>query len=101
MVVCEHRTANLSCTHHPDNKVIHLLSAVYGRQGCTLRCDYWTPEECNTTCAQDSLIEALAYCKEQYCEIWASNHIFGDPCPGAPKYLEITYQCIFKQGMYG
>ena len=101
VVVCEGGTANLSCMHHADNKVIHLLSAMYGRKGSTLCCGSLTHAVCNTTCAQDSLIKARRYCEEQSCYIWASNYIFGDPCPGIHKYLNLSYQCIFKQGMYG
>lgn len=28
------------------------------------------------------------------CQLVASNSVFGDPCPGVRKYLEITYDCI-------
>ena len=102
LVVCEGGIANFSCTHHGDNKVIHVLSAMYGRKNATLCCGSLIFAACDTTCeANSSLLEARGYCKEQYCTIWASNNIFGDPCPRAPKYLDITYQCGFKKGMYG
>ena len=31
---------------------------------------------------------------ESTCEIDVSNGVFGDPCPGTYKYLEVTYKCI-------
>ena len=99
LVVCEGGTASLSCPH---DAVIHVLSVMYGRKNATLCCGSLTRAACDTTCeANISLLKVRGYCREQYCKIWASNHIFGDPCPGAPKYLDITYQCGFKQGMYG
>ena len=104
LVVCEGEVANLSCTHHADNEVmIHLLSAMYGRKDPALCCSSFTRLECNTTCeGNDSAVlkAARGQCREQNCLIWASNNIFGDPCPGSTKYLNLTYQCVFKQGMY-
>ena len=31
---------------------------------------------------------------KESCKVSASNRIFGDPCPGTYKYLEVNYQCF-------
>ena len=98
LVVCEFQTARLSCPHHA---VIHVLSAMYGRKyNITCRSEN---SYINETCEeQDSLSIVKERCGQQNCEIWASNNIFGDPCLGGIfKYLDLSFQCIFKQGMYG
>ena len=98
LVVCEGGTANLSCTHHAG---IHVLSAMYGRKD-NITCH---SENSYATCEaqdQDSLSIVKGICEgQQNCTIWASNNIFVDPCPGIHKYLNLSDQCIFKQGMYG
>ena len=98
VVACEHENAYLSCTHHA---VIHVLSAMYGRKD-NITCH---SENSYATCEaqdQDSLRAVKGICEgKQICTIWASSYIFGDPCPRIFKYLNLSYQCIFKQGMYG
>ena len=32
------------------------------------------------------------------CSIPANNQVFGDPCYGTHKYLEVHYQCVKSQG---
>ena len=98
LVVCEYETAYLSCTHHA---VIHVLSAMYGRTDnitCPSKNSYIkaTCEEQNSSSIVKEGCEG-----RQNCTIWVSHHTFGDPCPGIWKYLNLSYQCIFKQGMYG
>jgi len=31
---------------------------------------------------------------KRYCTVRASTAVFGDPCPGTSKYLEVDYDCI-------
>ena len=98
LVVCEGGTANLSCTHHA---MIHVLSAMYGRKD-NFTCHSYIPYATCEAQDQDSLRTVQKACEGwQTCLIWASNHIFVDPCPKSYKYLNLSYQCIFKQGMYG
>lgn len=28
------------------------------------------------------------------CIVYAKNEVFGDPCPGTSKYLEVHYTCL-------
>ena len=34
---------------------------------------------------------------KQICFLQATDSWFGDPCRGVVKYLEIEYQCFFKE----
>ena len=33
------------------------------------------------------------------CEINVNNDVFGDPCPGIEKYLQVDYECIEKNAI--
>ena len=94
--VCEGSEAKLRC---PDGRVIHIVSAMYGRQN-----DHTCPDdpikETNCSC-HDSLETVTSKCQgEPDCQVQANSSVFGgDPCPDTFKYLDIKYQCIPKQGM--
>ena len=47
-------------------------------------------------CESDkSLNQVNDLCEDkESCKVQASNSIFGDPCPGTYKYLEVNYQCF-------
>lgn len=88
-ITCERKTAELSCL---DGK-INILSANYGRTG---------PEKCSgakstttTGCAVSNSLQIVqAQCQGQSnCQIEAINSVFGDPCVGTYKYLNITAYC--------
>ena len=32
--------------------------------------------------------------KKRTCELYAKNTVFGDPCPGTSKYLNVEYKCV-------
>ena len=45
--------------------------------------------------AKSSLKEVQNRCDgESSCQVPAKNNIFGDPCRGIYKYLEVNYNCI-------
>ena len=48
------------------------------------------------TCEKDvSQIEHVKKCNmKRECVVPANNSVFGDPCHGTYKYLEIIYQCV-------
>ena len=109
LLVCELTDpARLSCEDHADNKVIHILSALYGRKekkpvSCHCPEDwFWNKRKCNMNCEkQDSLARVKERCEGQPdCRFIVNNHFFGgDPCHGTRKYLTLTYTCVFKRGM--
>ena len=103
LLVCENaddNTVRLSCS---DNKVLHILTAMYGRKekntcnSCT-----WINIFCDTNCEKpDSLNRVKNRCEgSSSCHFKADNDFFVDPCYGTVKYLQLAYQCVFKLGMY-
>ena len=49
-----------------------------------------------TTClASSSLTEVKKKCdSKSFCQVYASNSVFGDPCVGTIKYLQVSYSCL-------
>ena len=99
LLACEHATVRLSCT---DSKVIHILSAMYGRKERNPgSCPCNINSECDTNCEKhDSLRRVKDRCEGlSSCHFKADNDFFGDPCHGTPKYFQLASQCLFKLGM--
>ena len=90
VTICEGNKAAISCN---DGKKISVLEASYGRhngQTCP------NPSILTTNCnAENSLSIVQSNCDDQAsCELDSSNSVFGDPCFGTYKYLEVNYLCI-------
>ncbi|XP_072040247.1 zonadhesin-like isoform X2 [Amphiura filiformis] len=87
--VCEHETMDLKC----EGQFIYVTSALYGRQD-SIKC----PSSAITTtaCAAENSLEVVQnLCNgKETCQVQASNGVFGDPCGGTVKYLEINYSCV-------
>ncbi|XP_070568451.1 L-rhamnose-binding lectin CSL3-like [Ptychodera flava] len=84
--VCEHKTVSLSC---PRGK-INVLSANYGRTENYV-CGNYAVTDCR---ADNSLSLVSGQCDgKSTCDVRASNDVFGDPCWGTFKYLDVTYEC--------
>ena len=105
LFVCEHAaddTVRLSCN---ESKVIHILSAMYGRKekdpGDCPCCMGWF-DRCDTNCEKpDSLRRVKDRCEGlSSCHFKADNDFFDDPCPRTCKYVQLAYECDFKVGMY-
>ncbi|XP_019621121.1 PREDICTED: uncharacterized protein LOC109467541 [Branchiostoma belcheri] len=84
---CEGQTAVFACGH---GKVIRVLTALYGsnldacgsggRTGCVSSSAFGiVRDRCNG---------------QATCSISVSNSVFGDPCSGVGKYLEIGHLCV-------
>ncbi|XP_078657439.1 uncharacterized protein LOC144903312 [Branchiostoma floridae x Branchiostoma belcheri] len=84
---CEGQTAVFACGH---GKVIRVLTALYGsnidacgsggRTGCVSSSAFGiVRDRCNG---------------QATCSIYVSNSVFGDPCTGVGKYLEIGHLCV-------
>ena len=92
---CEGKQLDLSCS---DGKIIHLVRANYGRFSLSI---------CNPTGQIDLSVNCMSYrsflimqdkCSQSSnCSIVVSSKIFGDPCPGTSKYLEVQYHCAHPQ----
>ncbi|XP_019630377.1 PREDICTED: plasminogen-like, partial [Branchiostoma belcheri] len=88
---CEGRTAQLSCS---DRKTLLIVAANYGRTSATHPC-FCGSNFCTNCRSDNSLSVVRAACQgNQQCTVTASNGVFGDPCHGVGKYLEVSYRCI-------
>nr|XP_046254072.1 rhamnose-binding lectin-like [Scatophagus argus] len=90
-VACEHSLANLQCD---EGQVIFVLGANYGRHDKTT-CAYGRPASQiqNDSCSRPTQKVAESCNGRSSCAVKASNTVFGDPCFGTYKYLEIAYRC--------
>ena len=72
---------------------IRVVAASYGRHN-RATCSH--PSIHTTSChAANSLAIVKSRCDDKTsCELHASHRIFGDPCGGTYKYLEVKFQCI-------
>ncbi|XP_067384124.1 L-rhamnose-binding lectin SML-like isoform X1 [Channa argus] len=94
-VTCEGSVLNLQCD---KGKVLYIHSADYGRHDQTT-CSYQRPagQVQNVQCSRASNIVAQSCNGRNSCTVSASNSVFGDPCVGTYKYLEVAYICYCPQ----
>lgn len=89
---CEGDTFSISC----NKQFIKVLSANYGRTNNDT-CSTGRPANqiSNVQCSQSSSINVLAtQCNgKQACSVSTSNTVFGEPCVGTYKYLNVSYIC--------
>lgn len=93
LVACEHSLAHLHCDL---GQVIFVYGADYGRRDTTT-CAYKLPatQVKNTECSNPTSKVAESCNGKNSCTIRASNSVFGDPCVGTYKYLEVSYICEY------
>ncbi|XP_078574026.1 L-rhamnose-binding lectin ELEL-1-like [Branchiostoma floridae x Branchiostoma japonicum] len=90
--VCEHQTLSLTCIPGLTVQVSH---ALYGRTQHGLCAGPVYTTNCRSP---SSLSTVRNYCQgRRTCSVPASNGVFGDPCVGTFKYLEVTFQCIGRE----
>ena len=89
--VCENDNLTISCADSP-NTTLYITCANFGRTSNTTCYD---SNAKSTECfGSDSLSRAKGLCQNHVsCNLSASNTVFGDPCSGVSKYLEIGYEC--------
>ncbi|XP_057685551.1 L-rhamnose-binding lectin CSL1-like [Corythoichthys intestinalis] len=91
VVACEDSLAHLSCD---KGLVIRVYSANYGRRD-RKTCVFERPwvQVRKTKCVHPTEYVPGRCNGKNKCTILASNSVFGDPCRGTYKYLEISYTC--------
>jgi len=91
--VCEHKTLSLSC---PEGTTIDILTANYGRTEKD-KCPSSLLKNllASTDCKADKSLEIVkTHCDGMgSCTVQAKNSLFGDPCSGTFKYLDVSYTC--------
>ncbi|KAM4562509.1 L-rhamnose-binding lectin SML-like [Odontesthes bonariensis] len=94
LVTCEHSIAHLQCD---EGQVIFVYGADYGRYDQTT-CSYKRPasQTENVYCSNPTRRVAERCNGKNRCIIRARNSVFGDPCAGTFKYLEVAYVCECK-----
>uniref|UniRef100_A0A1A7XN46 SUEL-type lectin domain-containing protein n=1 Tax=Iconisemion striatum TaxID=60296 RepID=A0A1A7XN46_9TELE len=92
-VTCEHSLARLKCD---EGQIITVYGADYGRRDQTT-CIYGRPisQILNTACFNPTNQVADSCEGKNSCTIKAFNSVFGDPCEGTYKYLEVAYACQY------
>ncbi|XP_056279493.1 L-rhamnose-binding lectin SML-like [Pseudoliparis swirei] len=92
-VTCEHSLAHLHCD---EGQVISLYGATYGRYDQTT-CTFGRPasQTQNIACSKPASGVSASCSGRNSCVIRVDNSVFGDPCVGTYKYLELAYTCEY------
>ncbi|KAH3789573.1 hypothetical protein DPMN_167756 [Dreissena polymorpha] len=93
VIVCEHSTLYLSCPFYPR---IYVYTANYGRTRGKSICDSSSTPNHRVYCGSHtstSIVQRMCNGKN-LCNVPATNRVFGDPCRGIFKYLEVQYACF-------
>uniref|UniRef100_A0A3Q2PNL4 L-rhamnose-binding lectin CSL3-like n=1 Tax=Fundulus heteroclitus TaxID=8078 RepID=A0A3Q2PNL4_FUNHE len=90
-VACEGSVAQLQCD---KGQLISVSRATYGRSD-QKTCSSGRPANqlTNVQCSGNADKVAQSCNGKQSCSIRAANSVFGDPCVGTYKYLEVDYLC--------
>ncbi|XP_035990694.1 L-rhamnose-binding lectin SML-like [Fundulus heteroclitus] len=92
-VICEHSLSNLRCD---EGQVIVIYGADYGRRDHnTCAYERAAMHIKNTACYSPTIKVAESCQGKNSCTVVASNSVFGDPCRGTFKYLEVAYACQY------
>ncbi|XP_065063645.1 rhamnose-binding lectin-like isoform X2 [Rhopilema esculentum] len=89
--VCEGEGVSIDCT---GDAAIQISSAMFGRLSLA-HCEQWYGTHWRTDCRSPvSLTKMKKLCDgKSSCFVYANTGVFGDPCKGTEKYLEVTYRC--------
>lgn len=92
-IACEKSVMKLDCER--KNGIIRITRANYGRFTLTKCNSHGATKEWNVSCLlpESKRIVAERCDGHPSCEIMASNDVFGDPCVGTFKYLQVYYTC--------
>ncbi|XP_078616247.1 L-rhamnose-binding lectin ELEL-1-like [Branchiostoma floridae x Branchiostoma japonicum] len=80
----------------PCELQINIVSALYGRESPVHCPPPHRPHPGSINCrSPNSLARVRHSCQgKTNCSVEASNSVFGDPCHGTSKYLEVEYNCM-------
>ncbi|XP_056019808.1 cadherin-23-like [Ostrea edulis] len=89
-ILCQGQEGYIQCD---AGKVIRILSAVYGRTS-----DVICPSHNvgSLTCQSHSSSDHAKWSCNGYgrCRMYADSSVFGEPCTGINKYLEVAFHCV-------
>jgi len=90
VIICEGNDGYLNC----PGEVISIQNANYGRTEGASICQHTSIQ--TTNCVEPKsidIVKGLCQAKTS-CLVSANNTVFGDPCRGTYKYLEIAHTCV-------
>lgn len=89
---CEGNTLKLECE---EGQLIHLVRANYGRFSLSI-CNDGGQTDLSVNCMsyKSFLIMQDRCSQNSNCSVVVTSKMFGDPCPGTSKYLEVQYHCV-------
>ena len=91
VIICEGGKRTISCDN--DQRTIDVVDANYGRLDSNT-CHHSAVSDTNCKAANSLFIVRLKCNEEASCELHADSLVFGDPCLGTYKYLEVKYKCV-------
>ncbi|XP_071843528.1 adhesion G protein-coupled receptor L2-like isoform X4 [Apostichopus japonicus] len=89
--VCEGKTMDLQC---PGERVILIESANFGRTDHVTCLGFGRVDDTNCESPATFAVVSPMCDYKTGCSIRATSGIFGNPCPGTFKFLEVLYECI-------
>ncbi|KAF6732804.1 L-rhamnose-binding lectin CSL2 [Oryzias melastigma] len=93
LIACENSYAHLYCDR---GQVISVFGADYGRQDKAVCYASRPPSQVeNVYCSNPTQIVAQSCDGKNSCSIRVNNSVFGDPCVGTYKYLQLSYVCEY------
>ncbi|TRY70742.1 hypothetical protein TCAL_12812 [Tigriopus californicus] len=93
---CEGSRLQINCT---DSHYLDIIRANYGRFSIAI-CNDHGETDWSVNCMSPRTLRVIeARCSnEAFCDVPVDSTIFGDPCPGTFKYVEVHYACRKKLG---
>ena len=92
-LVCEGSRLQLSCG---SGQVIRILEANFGRTAGREICPHRSIRNLNCHASRSLNIMRARCDGRSACAVPATNRVFGDPCGGTYKYLEVAYDCKYS-----
>uniref|UniRef100_A0A672ZP94 SUEL-type lectin domain-containing protein n=1 Tax=Sphaeramia orbicularis TaxID=375764 RepID=A0A672ZP94_9TELE len=93
-VTCERSMGRLQCD---QGQVIFVYGAHYGRRDQTTCSRHQRTSAIQNVACSIPVTQVAQRCNGQNsCTVKANNSVFGDPCAGTYKYLEVAYICQCK-----
>ncbi|XP_052819707.1 L-rhamnose-binding lectin ELEL-1-like [Mya arenaria] len=89
--ICEGSSGPITCA---EGKKMNVLNAYYGRTHGNSICYHSATSNQNCK-AYGSEAKIRTSChNQQSCSLTANNGVFGDPCVGTYKYIEMVFTCV-------
>jgi Galactose binding lectin domain len=91
---CEDSGLNITCGHNGGGGRLNIIRANYGRFSIAI-CNVHGNTEWSVNCMSPRTLRVIrARCQgADSCQVPVDSTIFGDPCPGTLKYVEVHYSC--------